>query len=115
MSNERPVAKPRWWKITLIPSWIGHALEFFAVMMLLAYPLAATTAHAEVRWTIVATVVIFSLLYGLYASHRIRRTVIASDETSYTFRQDWIRRRTSTSHRSSPSQLDHHSAPTDPV
>lgn len=106
MSTERPVAKPRWWKITLIPTWIGHTLEFFAVLMLLVYPLAAATAHAEVRWTIFATVIIFSLLYGLYASHRIRRTVIASDEISYTVRLEWVRRRSSSSRRSRLSRLE---------
>ena len=75
-------------------------------MMLVAYPLAAATASAEVQWTIFATAIIFSLVYGLYANHRIRRTVIASDETSYTVRLEWVRRRNSTSQRSGLSRLD---------
>ncbi len=96
MSRDERVAKPRWWKLTLLPSWLAHALEFFAFVMLIAYPLAAATASAEAGWTSFAVAIIFSLVYGLYAGHRIRRTIVASDETSYTIRLEWAPPRTCT-------------------
>ena len=92
MPAEEGAAKPQWWKMILLPSWFGHALEFFGFVMLFAYPLAAATGSAEVWWTILAVAVFFSLAYGRYAAHRIRRTVVASDDTSYTVRLEWLRR-----------------------
>ena len=94
MSNEHTATRPRWWKITLISPWLAHTLEFFAVMMLLAFPLAAETPHTVTRWAIFATALFFSLTYGAYASHRIRQTIVSSDETSYTVRLEWLRRGT---------------------
>ena len=90
MSSEQPTTKPRWWKLVLLPNWLGHTLQFFALMMLLGFPLAVTTSVAATRWTIFAVAIVFSIGYGLYAAHRIRRTVIASDEISYTIRLEWI-------------------------
>ena len=92
MSSEQPDVKPRWWKLLLIPTWIANAIEFFGVTMLVAFPLAVETPEAAARWAIFATVILFSLGYGLYAGHRIRRTVVASDEVSYTVRLEWVRR-----------------------
>ena len=100
MLNEYATAKPRWWKITLIPRWLAHTLKFFALIMLLAFPLAAETPHAVTRWAIFATALFFSLTYGIYASHRIRRTIVSSDETSYTVRMEWLRRGTRPPHPS---------------
>ena len=58
--------------------------------MLVAYPLAVATPHGMGHWVIFAVLLVFSLGYGLYASHRIRRTVLASDDKSYTVRLEWI-------------------------
>jgi hypothetical protein len=90
--GEPPAVRPRWWKLVLLPSWIGHSLELFAVLLLPGFPLALETRHSSTRWTIFAVALVFSVGYGLYASRRIHRTVIASDDASYTIRLEWIRR-----------------------
>jgi hypothetical protein len=45
---------------------------------------------------------VVSVAYAFWAARRVRRTVLASDENSYTLRFEWIRKNRSPDDSSTP-------------
>jgi hypothetical protein len=102
MPTIQPAKKPPWWLLAPAPKslrWLAYALPFYAISMLVGYPATAATPHARWRWTFLAVALVFSVVYGVYASRRIRSTVLASDEHGYTIRLELLPRRTASASR----------------
>jgi hypothetical protein len=115
MSTEQPVKKPPWQKLFIVPSWarwLVYALPLFALEMLVAYPLVAADPRRKSNWSIFAAATVIAVAYGVYASRRIRTTVLSSDEDSYTVRLEVVRRRQSAPPVQSPvAPVETRSAP----
>jgi hypothetical protein len=81
----------------LLPPWLAYALRAFAILAGFSLLILTGSNHRKDVGTTAAGLLVISLLFsvahGIWYTRRFRRTILASDEYSYTVRVEWIRMR----------------------